>query len=129
MRKLEIEWRHYEKDGATCRRCSATGKTLHQVAAELRRELEAEGVEVAFTETRLPESRLAESNTILFNGVPLEELLAGAASGSNDCASCACLTGRETSCRTVEYGGETFAEIPEELIRRAARRAVGLAPQ
>lgn len=125
MRTLEIEWRHYEKDGATCLRCSATGKTLQQVLAELQQELAAEGVQVHFTETKLPGSRLAESNTILFNGVPLEELLAGAGSGSSECASCACLVGNETVCRTVVYGGRSYEEIPEELIRQAAWRAAG----
>lgn len=80
MKRLDIEWRHFERDGAPCLRCAATGKTLHQVVAELEQELGAAGVRVSFTETKLPESRMAESNVILFNGVPLEELLAGAAS-------------------------------------------------
>jgi hypothetical protein len=126
MKRLDIEWRHFERDGETCLRCSATGKTLQQVMAELEQELGAEGVRVSFTETKLPESRMAESNVILFNGVPLEELLAGAASGTSDCPSCACLVGRETACRTVEYAGRSYEEIPEELIRRAAWRAAGL---
>jgi hypothetical protein len=126
MKKLEIEWRHYEKAGATCLRCSATGRTLRQVVAGLGRELAAEGVELGFTETKLPESRLPESNMILFNGVPLEELLDGGASGSSECASCACLTGRTTACRTVEHDGRVYEEIPEALVRQAARRAAGL---
>jgi hypothetical protein len=91
----------------------------------LKQELGAAGVQVSFTETSLPESRMAESNVILFNGVPLEELLAGVASGTSDCPSCACLVGRKTACRTVEYAGRSYEEIPEELIRKAAWRAVG----
>jgi hypothetical protein len=125
MKRLDIEWRHFERDGETCLRCAATGKTLQQVMAELKQELGAAGVQVSFTETSLPESRMAESNVILFNGVPLEELLAGVASGTSDCPSCACLVGRKTACRTVEYAGRSYEEIPEELIRKAAWRAVG----
>jgi len=126
MKRLDIEWRHFERDGETCLRCSATGKTLHQVVAELEQELGAEGVQVSFRETKLPDSRLAESNVILFNGVPLEEILAGAVSGTSDCPSCACLMGHQTACRTVEYAGRSYEEIPEELIREAAWRAAGV---
>jgi hypothetical protein len=126
MKRLEIEWRHFERDGETCLRCAATGKTLRQVMAELGQELGTKGVKVSFTETKLPESRMTESNAILFNGVQLEELLAGATSGMSDCSSCACLVGRQTLCRTVKYAGRSYEEIPEELIREAAWRAAGV---
>ena len=120
MRHLDIEWLHYEKDGATCIRCSATGKTLAEVAEDLRRELAQQGITVSFTEKKLGEEEIPSSNMILFNGVPLEELLSGAKVSVNACDSCSCLTGTDTLCRTVEYEGETFEEIPEDLIRKAA---------
>ena len=69
---------------------------------------------------------MAQSNLILFNGVPLEELLDGATADENACASCSCLTGSDTSCRTVQYGGSVYEDIPPELIRRAALKALGL---
>lgn len=125
MKELTIEWRHYEKEGATCLRCTATGKTLEQVVAELREELAPRGIRLTFAEKRLTEGELPQSNMILFNGVPLEELLSGAETSENPCASCACLTDRETYCRTIDYEGKTYEEIPEELIRQAVDKVIG----
>lgn len=93
MKKLAIEWKHFEKEGETCERCAGTGENLATVVAELQQELKGEGVEVTLTETLLPASRIAESNMILFNGIPLENLLAEMDVAENPCASCACLTG------------------------------------
>ena len=77
MSELSIEWRHYEKEGSTCLRCSATRKTLEDVVAELRTELAPQGIRITFTETKLTEEQIQESNMILFNGIPLEGLLSG----------------------------------------------------
>ena len=125
MKELTIEWRHYEKEGATCDRCAATGSSVKEVVSELTRELEGRGVTVTFTETALPEELMAQSNMILFNGTPLEAVLENAAADENPCPSCSCLTGSETRCRTVEYEGKTYEEIPGELIRKAAYRVTG----
>jgi len=124
MKELIIEWRHYEKEGATCDRCAATGSSVKEVVSELTKELEGRGVTVTFTETALPEELMAQSNMILFNGTPLEAILDKAAADENPCPSCSCLTGSETSCRTVEYEGKTYEEIPGELIRKAAYKAI-----
>jgi hypothetical protein len=124
MKQLAVEWRHYDKEGATCQRCGATGANLRQVVREVEGELAAAGIRLSLTETLLPEALIPQSNLILFNGVPLEELLAGAAAAENECASCACMTGQDTQCRTLEYGGTTFEEIPADLIRQAVRAAV-----
>ncbi len=125
MKELTIEWRHYDKEGATCLRCSATGKTLQEVVAELQREVAPQGVQISFTETKLTEGEISQSNVILLNGTPLEELLTGAKASENLCTSCACLVGRETSCRTVEYQGKIYEEIPEKLIREAVGKLLG----
>ncbi len=125
MKDLTIEWRHYEKEGATCLRCSATGKTLEQVVADLHDELAPRGILLTFTEKRLSAGEMPQSNMILFNGIPLEELLSGAETSENPCASCACLTETETYCRTIEYEGKTYEEIPEELIRQAVHKVIG----
>ena len=122
MKTLSIEWRHYDKSGSTCERCSSTGATLSEVISELSRELEAEGITLTFTETLLPEEEMAQSNLILINGIPLESLLDDATSSENSCHSCSCLTGKETSCRTVEQQGNVYEDIPAELIRQAVFR-------
>jgi len=124
MKKLDIEWKHFDNEGETCERCAGTGGNLSQVIARLKEELASEGIEVTLTETLLPASRIEESNMILFNGIPLENLLAGISVSENSCDSCSCLTGEETMCRTVEYAGTTFEEIPADLIRTAALKAL-----
>ncbi|HEY5513084.1 MAG TPA: DUF2703 domain-containing protein [Geomonas sp.] len=126
MKKLTIEWRHYGKEGATCDRCAATGSSVKGVVSELSNELADKGITVIFTETVLPEELMAQSNMLLFDGVPLEAILDNAATDENPCPSCSCLTGSDTSCRTVKYDGKTYEEIPRELIRQAARKALGL---
>ena len=125
MKELAIEWRHYAKEGATCDRCAATGSSVKEVVSELTKELEGRGVTVTFTETALPEELMTQSNMTLFNGAPLEAILDKAAADENPCPSCSGLTGSETSCRTVEYEGKTYEEIPGELIRKAAYKAIG----
>lgn len=125
MEELTIEWRHYEKDGATCDRCAATGTSVRDVVSELVKELAARGVTVTFVETILPEELMAQSNMVLLNGVPLEAILDNAAANENPCPSCSCLTGSQTSCRTIEYQGQTHEEIPGELIRKAAYQVIG----
>lgn len=125
MQELSIEWRHYDKEGATCDRCAATGSSVREVVAELSKELADKGIAVIFTEKKLPEELMAQSNMILFNGVPLETVLENAAADENHCPSCSCLTGSETSCRTVEYDGKSYEEIPAELIRKAAYKVIG----
>ena len=125
MKELAIEWRHYEKEGATCDRCAATGLSIREVVSELGKELAGQGVAVTFIETILPEELMAQSNMILFNGIPLEAVLDNAATDESHCPSCSCLTGSETSCRTVEYEGKTYEEIPGELIRKAAYQVLG----
>ncbi|HZV81223.1 MAG TPA: DUF2703 domain-containing protein [Geobacteraceae bacterium] len=126
MRTLTIEWRHYAKAGKTCLRCSATGKTLVEVVADLRRDLEPRGITLSYLETKLPAEELAQSNMILFNGIPLEQVLEGAAAAESACHSCSCLTGTDAFCRTVEYEGRSYEEVPEKLIRKAAFTALEL---
>jgi hypothetical protein len=125
MKTLEIEWKHLEKDGDTCLRCAGTGKTLKDVVTEMQTRCRSLGVFVTLREIALPADRICESNSIRFNGVPLEELLSGATPSKSYCGSCSDLTGTETYCRTVERDGQTYEEIPEELIWEAACRAAG----
>jgi hypothetical protein len=97
------------------------------VVAQLTQKLAPEGITVSFIETVLPEELMAQSNMILFNGVPLEEVLGTATTSASECPSCSCLTGTDTVCRTVVHEGVTHEEIPADLIRQAARIALGLA--
>ena len=108
-----VEWRHYDKDGQTCSRCSGTGANLTAVVAEYA----ARGVVIELQETLLPFELIEESNLVLINGVPLEDLLADAEAGASECASCGCLAGQNTSCRTVMHRGSVYEELSKELIK------------
>ncbi|OGW67640.1 MAG: hypothetical protein A3H49_02810 [Nitrospirae bacterium RIFCSPLOWO2_02_FULL_62_14] len=126
MKNLHIEWKHYEKDGTTCERCGDTGQSLKQAVEKLRGELAGRNIGLTFTETILSEQDIPVSNSILFNGAPLETLIPGAKTSENHCRSCSELTGRETRCRTVEVGNALYEALPEALIRQAALQALGL---
>lgn len=117
MKELNVEWKHLEIQGQTCDRCADTGQAVRDVLAWLKEELGREGIAVSFTETKLGEDRIPESNQVLFNGVPLEDLVPGALANENACCSCTEILGVETSCRTVEVGEQTYEAIPADLIR------------
>jgi len=125
MKTLTIEWKHLDKEGATCVRCSDTGKTLAEVVKDLSREWKGSGIRIEFKETLLKAGEIRQSNQILFNGIPLESLVPGASAGESSCASCCDLTGEDVACRTVEHEGTVYEAIPERLIRTAAGRAAG----
>lgn len=125
MRKeLVIEWRQVDA-GSTCRRSEETGMALRAILSEISMLLEMEGVSVQMIETPLPADTVGESDTLLFNGVPLEELLDGIEVTGTPCCSCsntACQG--ETECRTLRYNGEDYEAIPPDLIGRAAVKAL-----
>ena len=54
MNTLEIEWRHLDKDGRTCLRCSDTLQSLQQVIQQLAAECAPQGVAVIYREIKLP---------------------------------------------------------------------------
>lgn len=128
METLVVEWRHIGSDvEETCERCGETGRTVMGVVEELRPFLEEEGITVRFVETVLPDEAIAESNSILFNGVLIEDLIEGMEVTSTPCCSCACIIGQDDAeCRAVKYNGERYEAIPPELIARAALKALGL---
>jgi hypothetical protein len=119
MKTLEIEWRHLDKDGRTCLRCSDTLQSLQQVVTQLAAECAPRGVKISYRETKLPPEQLSQSNLILFDGVPLEAVLPGASASENECQSCGVLCGQPSVCRTVTVGGQTFEALPAALIRQA----------
>lgn len=120
MKQLKIEWRHLDKEGNTCARCSDTGTALEEVMASLSEECKPSGWEITFKETKLTGKDIAESNMILFNGVPIENVLPNTRASESHCPSCCEFTGVPTSCRTVEYESRPYEAIPASLIRQAA---------
>ncbi len=125
MKNLKIEWKHLDVDGQTCVRCSDTGQTLAEVVEELKVKLHPMGIEVEYVETKLNDSQIPQSNVVLFNGVPIEEVLDIKVS-QNFCDSCTSLLGKDTYCRTVEFEGTVCEDIPAKAIRQAAFKRLGL---
>ena len=126
MKTLHIEWKHLDKDSGTCDRCAETGATLRRVMNDLTGELAAQDIRVTFMETSLSENEIPQSNSVLFNGVPLEDLLPGVQVIDNHCASCSNLCDEDTSCRAIRAGETTYEAIPEFMIRQAALQAAGV---
>jgi len=124
---LLVEWRHIgENVDRTCVRCAATGMTLAEVVDEIRPILAGRCIQVKVVETVLPPERIAESNTILFNGTPIEDLLDEVRVEMTPCTSCTCITGTDAECRVIIFGNKTHEAVPADLIRKAARKAAGL---
>lgn len=120
MKTLSIEWKHIDRDGRTCSRCADTGASTRKAVRQLNQRCRTDGVKVKFRETKLPASRIKESNAILLNGVPLEKMLAKTKAGQDRCGSCSDLLETETQCRTVSHNGKTLEAIPSDLIFQAA---------
>jgi len=124
-KRLEIEWKHFAVGDATCERCGNTGDALRVALEELRSKFAPAGVKINLTETLLDKTRIAESNEIRMNGVLIEDLLA-AGVVSTDCPSCGTLTGESTCCRAIEVDNKRYEDIPSDLIKKAAYRALGI---
>jgi hypothetical protein len=124
-KRLEIEWKHFAVGDATCERCGMTGDSLRTAVEVLRREFAPAGVKINLTETILDKTRIEESNEIRMNGTLIEDLLT-AAVVSTDCPSCGTLAGESTCCRAIEIGNERYEDIPVDMIKKAAYRALGV---
>jgi len=125
MKTLKIEWRHLDVGGETCERCYDTGENLANEVKRLKRTLEPQGIAIELTETKLDDSQIPQSNTVLFNGVPIEDILDIEVS-ENYCESCTELLGKETYCRAVKFEGNDYDDIPAKAIRQAAYKALGI---
>ena len=123
-KRLEIEWRHLDKDGKTCDRCADTGETVREACEALAGDLGPAGWEVRLKETLLTDREIGDSNMILLNGTPIEELLPDARAAESCCASCGDLLGVPVLCRTLERDGRTYEAIPASLIREAAHKFI-----
>lgn len=64
---------------------------------------------------------MPESNIILINNVPIEQLLSDTQAGENECCSCSGLINNASSCRcrTINNQGNIYEAIPADLIKLA----------
>ncbi len=124
MKLLKIEWRHLDVKDETCDRCYDTGENLANELKRLRRTLAPKGIEIAFTENKLGKNNVSQSNTILFNGIPIEDVL-NIEVTDNYCESCSSLLGEKTYCRVVKFEGNEYEDIPAKAIRQAVYKVLG----
>jgi len=126
MQKIKIEWKHFDKEGKTCQRCSKTGKNLIRVLRDLKVEFASNRIQIELKEIKLPESHMAESNSILIDGIPLEDLISNTEVGKNACGSCSKLIGQPADCycRTIQYKENTFETIPSYIIKQAILKKI-----
>lgn len=125
MNKISIEWKHFDKDGRTCERCSGTGSNLLKAISKIEKDL---GIEISFKEVRLTEERMSESNEIIIGGVLLEDLIPDATAGINKCSSCSEMIDQPEGCccRTINKDDDIFEEIPIEIIEQAILNKINL---
>ncbi|AKM82614.1 TPA: molybdenum cofactor biosysynthesis protein [Candidatus Berkelbacteria bacterium] len=121
MKKITIEWLHYDKEGETCTRCNNTGDNIKSAIKTISNSPELKDLQIDYFETKLEADRMPESNTVLINNLSLEEIL-NATTSENHCHSCSCLAGKSTNCRTIELNDRSYEVIPEELIIEAIKK-------
>jgi hypothetical protein len=125
LKTLKIEWKHLDIEGETCNRCYDTGENLNQEVKRLNRILQPKGINIEWFETKLDDTQIPQSNTILFNGIPIEDIL-NIEISENYCESCSTCLEAETYCRTVIYDGQEYEEVPAKAIREAVYKVLGI---
>lgn len=125
MKKLSIEWKHYSKKGETCLRCNNTGRNIKEALGDIADNPNYKDVDVSYKETRLGAKKMSESNMVLINNKPIEEIL-NADVSENYCHSCSCLSGKDTNCRTIKISKDTIEEIPKDLILKVIEKELSI---
>jgi len=115
MKELKITWQRLISEGDTCPRCGSTEKELNKAVIELKKR----GINVALKKIEIAMDEFTknplESNLIIFNGKPLEQLLNAKVGQSKCCSVCG-----ENNCRTLELNGKSHEIITAETIMKAA---------
>lgn len=121
---LIISWQRLVSDGNTCPRCGSTEDELGKAIEQLKKSLNPLGIKVELQKSELTleefKKEPVKSNIILFNDIPLEDLILAKTGQSQCCDVCG-----DEECRTVEVGGKAHETIPAGLIVKAGLIAVG----
>ncbi|MBC7265404.1 MAG: DUF2703 domain-containing protein [Coriobacteriia bacterium] len=126
-REILVEVKRLVVDGTTCERCGDAWNAAIRAVRSLEGELAGAGVSVRLVERPLPPERIDESNSVLVDGRPVEEWLAGEVTvGVSECPTCSEIVGEPACCRTYEVGGEPVDALDAEAIARAIRQAAAM---
>lgn len=124
MTTLKIEWRHLDVDDETCDRCYDTGENLFHEVKRLNKVLVTKNISIKLIDTKLSAHDVLQSNTLLINDVPIENIIDVKVS-TNYCKSCSSIIGKDSYCRTVIYDGNEYEDIPAKAIRQAVYKVLG----
>lgn len=118
MSELKISWQRLLSDNETCPRCGSTEENLEKAVSRLKKSIKPLGLNVKFNKEKLSVEKFKEapleSNKIIINDKPLEYWINGKVGESECCDVC-----RPNDCRTITVNGDTYEEIPPELIIKA----------
>lgn len=119
MKKITIEWFHYDKEGQTCCRCSDSSENIKSLIEKIKPLLKTKNIELELKETLLDEKHIDLSNTVRINGKDIMNLLNEKHGTMTECPSCSELIGKATSCKTFVYFGDTHDALPEKMLWEA----------
>ncbi len=119
---INIKWQRLVAKGETCPRCESTEQELNKAINKLQQALSPLEIKVTLEKEEINISEFKQdplqSNRILINEQPIENLLKGKVGQSPCCEVCG-----PTDCRTMEIDGQIYETIPSELIIQAGLMA------
>ncbi|MDO6354834.1 DUF2703 domain-containing protein [Caloramator sp. CAR-1] len=122
-RKLVIDFLYL--DLTSCDRCMKTDDTLDEALNEVKRVLEATGIEVVVNKINITNEDLAKkykfvsSPTIRINGRDIQMDIK-----ESPCKACGDLCGDDVDCRVWVYQGKEYDFPPKEMIIESILKAV-----
>ena len=122
--RLTIEWRHHRDPARYLPLCPDTGRRLQDVIDEIATLLGPRGIEVEFIEQEYTDDAPGKAQMLLFDGIPLEELVPPRRRGG-PCFECTVCGPRQEECGACEEV-DYYMAVPESVIRLAALKAAGM---
>ncbi|MFH1786964.1 MAG: DUF2703 domain-containing protein [archaeon] len=117
---ITVEFLYYDK--TACERCASTDTSVRLSLKELKEAISAAGLEICLKETRLPESKIGLSPSVLINGVDIEKLVnKNSKLKTSHCRDCCQLAGHPVNCRAFSYRGKKYSYIPKGMITEAIK--------
>lgn len=119
MKLLQIKWQYLRNSaGETCGRCGGTYQSVINSIEKLRAVLKPVDIEPVLEIKEIDSETFkedpAQSNRIWIMEKPLEEWLGAQVSSS--CCDTVCYN---SDCRTLQFEGQIFEAVPENLIVKA----------
>ena len=121
--KISVEFKYFDRN--TCSRCKTTDSNVKRTVERLRKTLSETDAKIEFKTTKLPASKLAQSNSILINGKDIEALVNKTKKvRSSACFGCGELLENSCECRAYNYHGKRYRYVPKSMIREAILKAL-----